>query len=199
MLPFYDTIAALPKFFNRLLQSRDTSVQLATAILLIKNNKTVADSVLNNIAAQDNYRSELLKELEEINHSDMFPAKYKRQDLIAQSLLLNDSEKTKFYDIKTEGKTLVNIKGNNGYVYFFKYKFQKDDDWEIAISGLQPQDLNMVNTSDELTSLTNEKLTSDKPVSDQFKEQLDKLILLQHKSASHFFENDKNYYTGLDY
>ncbi len=199
LLPFYDTIAALPKFFNRLLQSRDTSVQLTTAILLIKNNKPVPDSILINIASKDNYRSSLLKELQEINCVYMFPAKYKRQDLIARSLLLNDSEKTKFYDIKPEGKTLVNTKGNKGYVYFFRYKLQKDDDWQIAVSGTQPADLNAVNTSDDLTSLTGEKLNTAKPASEQFNEQLDKLILLQHKSASHFFENDKSNYASFDY
>jgi hypothetical protein len=36
LLPFYDSISSLPKFFNRLLQSRDTGLQLRTAILLIK-------------------------------------------------------------------------------------------------------------------------------------------------------------------
>ena len=83
------------------------------------------DSVLNGIASKDNYRSQLLKELEEINHTDLFPAKYKKQDLIARSLLLNDSEKTDFADIEPEGKALVNIKGEKGYVYFFKYKIKK--------------------------------------------------------------------------
>jgi hypothetical protein len=32
----------------------------------------VPDSVLNDIAAKDNYRSKLLKELEDINHTEFF-------------------------------------------------------------------------------------------------------------------------------
>jgi hypothetical protein len=84
-------LPSLPKFFNRLLQSKDTGLQLITAILLIKNGKPVPDSILNGIAAKDNYRSKLLNELEDINHTELFPAKYKKQDLIARSLLLGDS------------------------------------------------------------------------------------------------------------
>lgn len=198
LLPFYDTVPALPKFFNRLLQSRDTSVQLETAVLLIKNNKPVPDSILMNIAAKDNYRSDLFKGLYEINRIDIFPSKYKQQDLMARSLLTGDSEKTKFFDIKPEGKTLANVNGKKGYVYFFKYKLQKDDDWEIALSGPQPENLNMVSTDNALTSLTNEKIIAGKPLAEQFSEQLSRLLLLQHKSARHFYENNKDMYGNFD-
>jgi uncharacterized protein YbaP (TraB family) len=192
LLPFYDSVASLPKFFNRLLQSKDTGLQLRTAILLIENGKPVPDSVLNGIAAKDNYRSKLLKELEDIDHTEFFPLKYKKQDLIARSLLLGDSEKTEFADIRSEGKSLLTIKGKKGYVYFFRYKLNKDDDWQIGISGLQPENLKEVNTDDVATVLSNEKLVDDKPVSEQFNDQLLRLLLKQHKSAAHFFENIEN-------
>jgi hypothetical protein len=198
LLPFYDSVEALPKFFNRLLQSRDTGLQLKTAVLLLKNNKPVPDSVLNGIAAKDNYRGILLKKLEAMHRSDLFPEKYKKQDLIARALLLGDSGKKEFSDIQTEGKKLVSIKGKKGYVYFFKYKLQKDDEWQIGISGLQPEDLKTVSTNRVLASLTNEKLTNDKPASEQFNEQLLRLILKQHKSASHFFENNESAYLNYD-
>jgi len=192
LLPFYDSVASLPKFFNRLLQSKDTGLQLRTAILLIANGKPVPDSVLNGIAAKDNYRSKLLKELEDIDRTEFFPSKYKKQDLVARSLLLDDSEKSEFADIRPEGKSLLTIKGNKGYVYFFRYKLNKDDDWQIAISGPQPENLNEVSTNDEATVLSNEKLVDDKPVSEQFNDQLLRLLLKQHKSAAHFFESNEN-------
>lgn len=194
LLPFYDTIPALPKFFNRLLQSRDTSVQLETAVLLIKNNKPVPDSILMNIAANDNYRSDLFRALDEINRISLFPSKYKQQDLMARSILTGDSEKIKFFDIKPEGKTLVNMNGKKGYVYFYRYKLQKDDDWEIGLSGPQPENLNRVNTDDALTSLTNEKIVAGKPLAEQFNNQLSRLLLLHHKSARHFYDDNKNMY-----
>ncbi|MFT4155526.1 TraB/GumN family protein [Parafilimonas sp.] len=198
LLPFYDTVAALPKFFNRLLQSRDTSVQLETAVLLIKNNKPVPDSILLNIAAKDNYRSNLFQALEEAGRAGMFPSPYKRQDLMARSVLCGDSEKTKFFDIQPEGKTPVNLTGKKGYVYFFKYKLQEDDDWEIGLSGPQPENVNEAGTDNALTSLTNEKLIAAKPAAEQFNNQLSRLLLLQHKSARHFYENSRNMYGSFD-
>ena len=198
LLPFYDSNPALPKFFDRLLQSKDTGLQLRTSVLLIKNQKPVADSVLNNIASKDNYRSPLLKELEEIDKVDLFPSKYKKQELIARSLLLNDSEKNEFADIEPAGKTIVNYKGEKSYVYFFKYKIKKDDDWLIGISGPQPENLKEVSTSGILTSMTNEKLTDDKPAIEQFNDQLQRLVLKLHKSAAHFFENDESAYDNYD-
>jgi hypothetical protein len=198
LLPFYNSNTALPKFYDRLLQSRDTGLQLKTAVLLIKNHQQVPDSVLDDIAAKNNYRSKLLKELEDINHVDLFPEKYKKQDLIAESLLLGDSEKTEFTDIELQGKAPVNIKGKKGYVYFFRYKVKKDDDWQIGIGGPQPENLKEVSTDNTLTSLTTEKLTADKPASEQFNEQLLRLLLKQHKSASHFFEDDESMYDSYD-
>ncbi|MEP6682183.1 MAG: TraB/GumN family protein [Parafilimonas sp.] len=198
LLPFYDSNPALPKFFNRLLQSKDTALQLRTAVLLIKNHKPVADSVLSDIASKDNYRSLLLKELEEIGHVDLFPSKYKKQELIARSLLLKDSEKKGFSDIEPEGKTMINYKGEKSYVYFFKYKIKKDDDWQIGISGPQPENLKEVSTNDILTSMTNEKLTDDKPAIEQFNDQLQRLVLKLHKSSVHFFENDESAYDNYD-
>lgn len=192
LLPFYDANEGLPKFFNRLLQSKDTGLQLTTAILLLKNHKPVADSVLNGIAAKDNYRGKLLQQLEDIDQANFFPEKYKKQDLIARSLLLNDSEKTEFAAIEPAGKTLVNVKGEKGYVYFFKYKFKKDDNWQIAISGIQPENLKEVSTNNTITSLLDERLTSNKPVSEQFNDELIKLIFKQHKSAKHFFDMNDN-------
>ncbi len=198
LLPFYNTNEALPRFFSRLLQSKDTGLQLKTAVLLIKNHKPVPDSVLNGIASKNKYRSELLEELESINRTELFPGKYKKQELIASSLLLNDSEETQFAEIEPAGKTLVSIKGKKGYVYFFKYKLKKNDDWEIGISGPQPEKLKTVNTDNTLTSLTNKKLTGEKTAAEQFNEQLLKLILLRHKSAARFYEDNESSYLSYD-
>jgi hypothetical protein len=51
----------------------------------------------------------------------------------------------------------LTIKGKKGYVYFFRYKLNIDDDWQIGISGLQPEDLKEVSTNDLATVLLNEK------------------------------------------
>ncbi|MBV9963516.1 MAG: TraB/GumN family protein, partial [Parafilimonas sp.] len=198
LLPFYDSVEALPKFFSRLLQSKDTSLQLSIAILLLKHHKAVPDSALNGIASKDDYRSDLLQQLETIDRIDLFPSKYKKQDLIARSLLVGNSKKTEISEIKPEGKVIANVKGKKGYVYFFRYKIKKDDDWQIGLSGLQPLNEKDVSANDMLVSMTNKKISDDKPIADQFNEQLLRLILEQHKSAAHFFEDNESTYNMYD-
>ncbi|HWB25406.1 MAG TPA: TraB/GumN family protein [Chitinophagaceae bacterium] len=191
--PFYDTHPAIPKFFDKQLQSKDMGVRLDAAILLIRNNKKIADSLLLQIADKQKYRAKLLKELEEINHTGLFPAKYYNQDSIARALLLNDKNADKFYDIAAEGRQFVTVNNDSGYVYFYKYKLNKDDDWHIGLSGLQPADTGKISSNDLLVKMTDKKLNPRQPESRQFNEQLTRLIFQQHKSAQNFFENDNDY------
>jgi hypothetical protein len=51
-----------------------------------------------------------------------------------------------------------------------------------------------VSTNTTLTSLTGAKLTNEKPASEQFNDELLRLILKQHKSAARFFEDDERAY-----
>lgn len=191
--PFYDTHAAIPKFFDKQLQSKDVDVQINAAILLIRNNKKVADSILLQIASKDKYRARLLSRLEEIKHSELFPAKYRNQDSVARAVLLNDKNEDKFYAIALAGKQFVTLTNERGYVYFYKYKINKDDEWHIGLSGLQPADTTKVSANELLTKMTGKKVKPGIPENQQFNEQLTRLIFQQHKSAQNFFEDDNDY------
>jgi len=190
---FYDTHPSVPKFFDGQLQSKDPAVQLDAAILLIKNNKKVDDSILLNIAAKSQFRARLFKRLSEIGHVALFPAKYKNQDSLARSVLLNDKGYSKFSDIACVGKQLVTVNNKKGYVFFYKYKVKKDDDWHLGISGLQPENTNEVSADDLLTKMTEKKMKADLPAAEQFNDQLRKLLLQQHRSAQSFFDDDNDY------
>ena len=58
---------------------------------------------------------------------------------------------------------------------------------------MQPEDLKKLAVSDELVSLTNKKIKKDKPLEEQFNEQLNRLLFSKHKSASSFYL-DNGYY-----
>lgn len=191
--PFYDTHPAIPKFFDKQLQSKDIGVRLDAAILLIRNNKKVADSILAQVAAKDKYRAVLLKRLEEIKHTELFPARYRNQDSIARAILLNDKNEDKFYAIIPAGKQLVTVDNERGYVYFYKYKIAKDDEWHMGLSGMQPADITKISSSDKLVRMTDKQLKQGVPEQEQFNEQLTRLLLQQHNSAENFFENDNDY------
>jgi hypothetical protein len=195
LMPFYNGNHQIPEFFHKLLCSKDAGVRLNTVILLIRNNKKVADSIILTLAASDRYRSSLLKDLEDIHREDKFPSAYKKQISIARSQLVASHTGDEFYDIDYVGNQFTHFKENEGYVYFFKYKINKDDDWMIGISGLQPTDQLSVGTNDDLVRLTNKKIRSEQPLLDQFAIQLKRLLFSKHKSASTFyFDND--YYIG---
>lgn len=191
--PFYDSHPVIPKFFDKQLQSKDLDVRLNAAILLIRNNRKVADSILLQIAGKDKYRAVLLKRLEEINHTELFPAKYRNQDSVARAILLNDKSEDKFYAIIPAGRQYVSLTTDTGYVYFYKYKINKDDEWHIGLSGVQPADTNKVKANDALVKMTEKKINPDTPEAEQFADQLTRLIFLQHSSAQNFFESNDNY------
>ena len=96
LMPFYDSIASVPVFFQKQERSKNPAVQLDAAIALAKHNKPVPDSIWQSLAAKDKYRVVLLKRLEGINRKDLFPKSASNQEAIAKSLLLNDKGEDKF-------------------------------------------------------------------------------------------------------
>jgi uncharacterized protein YbaP (TraB family) len=188
LMPFYEKYPAVQKFYDKLLLSKDDDVKLSTAILLLRNKRKVADSILENLAAKDQYRSRLLQELEEIDQANLFPSKYKSQESLAKSLLLADKNQEKFHAIELLGKRMVEVKNKKGYVYFFKYKMNKDDEWKMGISGLQPVNLKEVSSDDYLVKMTDKKMNEEELEIVQFEKELKKLIFSLRKSAASFFE-----------
>ena len=150
----------------------------------------MADSILINLAAKDNYRSSLWRNLENTRNTNLFPEKYRTPILMARALLLENSSAAHFDAIQQDGQQNIILKGEKGVVYFFRYKINKDDEWQMGISGPQPEGIKKVGINDVLTSMTEKKLSTDMPVIDQYYEQLRKLIFRQHKSAAHFYESD---------
>ncbi|RZJ52380.1 MAG: hypothetical protein EOO45_31960, partial [Flavobacterium sp.] len=73
LMPFYETNKNVQQFFNRLLISKDDNVQMNAAILFLRNNKNVPDSILLKLAADDKYRATLYDKLEWADRLDKFP------------------------------------------------------------------------------------------------------------------------------
>ncbi|PWT72659.1 MAG: hypothetical protein C5B59_15285 [Bacteroidetes bacterium] len=192
LMPFYDSLS-VQNFYSKLIRSRDPSIRLNAAILLLRHNKPVQDSILKSLAALDQYRSSLLRRLEDIHRADRFPASFRNQESIARSQLVSSHSTGEFAAIEFIDKKIAQCKGNKGYVYFFKYKVQNDDDWLIGISGLQPLNSTMVNSNSDLVNASGRKLLISQSIPEQFNTQLKKLIFSKYKSAASFYL-DKDYY-----
>ncbi len=187
IVPFYSKNNAAKTFFEQLLRSRDDEVRLNTAVLLLRNNIPVADSILLNLAASDQYRGTLYTGLEKAKRPDQFPAKYKNQADLARSYLMADKDYDKVDSIIFLKKQPAAYLDKKGTVYFFKYRVKKEDDWKIGISGLQPEDENKVSSDDKLVSMTDVKIKADEPLDDQLRKQLKKLLFGFHKSGKNFY------------
>ena len=192
LLPFYDKNKSVQLFFERLLQSRDPEVRLSAAVLLLRNKMPVADTVLLNLAAEDQYRSSLYVKLEKAKRLDKFPAKYKNQLAIARSFLVADKNFNKIDSIVFIKKQSTAYLDKKGVVYYFKYRVKKEDDWKIGISGLQPEDEKGIFTDDKFTSMTDKKIKPDEPLDDQLQTQLKKKLFSFHKSGKDFYGYSNN-------
>ncbi len=187
LMPYYDKNPNVPKFFDKLLQSKDADVRMTAAVLMIRNNKPVADSIINFLAQKDEHRSDLFDKLERIKRLDKFPVKYKNQLDMARSLLVGENEYDKLDSVAFISKQVATYKGKKGWVYFFKYRVKKEDDWKIGISGLQPLNEKEVSSDDDLVTMTDKKLKKDEPQDEQLQKQLKRILIVSHKSGKVFF------------
>ncbi len=193
LMPFYESNKNIRPFITRLLQSKDDIVRLNIAVLLIRNNKEVPDSILNQLAANDKYRGALFYKLEKAGRLDKFPAAYKNQLALARSYMVMQNDNLKIDSVLFIKKSRASIKGESGMVYFFKYRVKKTEDWKIGISGLQPFAENELSSNNELAVLTDKKLLITEPIADQLETQLKKQVFPFYNSGKNFFKNDKNY------
>ncbi len=194
LMPFYDKNTAVPKFFSQLLKSRDHATLMNIAMLMMKNNRLFPDSLLEYIAADDKYRSVLYTKLKTLKKEERFPSKYKTQEMMARSVMVSSRSFEKIGDINLIGKTYVALKNLTGNVYFFKYKLQKQDDWLMGMSGIQPQNLSEINTSNIIVNMANKKFKADESELEQSEKKLKQMLLTKRKSAAQFYNARTNFF-----
>lgn len=185
LMPFFDK-PQVKTFFEKLLYSKDRSLQLSTAVLMLRNKKNVPDSLLLNLAANNEFRYKLFTALEKARLLNKFPVQYKNQIAISKSILtVNKMDSIVYLSNKPIG-----FRNKKGLVYFFKYRVKKDDGWKIGISGLQPENVNEVSSNKQLVRLTDKRIRDDEPLSDQLDLQLKKLLFSLSKSGKNFYQDN---------
>jgi uncharacterized protein YbaP (TraB family) len=191
LMPFYDKNSTIPHFFDKLLQSRDPLLRLSTSLLMLRHQRPVADSILLDLAANDISRSQLYQGLNTIGHLQRFPRRYRTQEYIARSLLVAARGATEFTAVELIDKRPTQFKTLKGSVYYFRYKVNKDDEWQIGLSGIQPKDPKEISTEAALVTLTGKRLKKDIPVLQQCEEQWRKLLMSRRRSSAAFFQGSE--------
>jgi uncharacterized protein YbaP (TraB family) len=195
LMPFWDN-PEVQNFFAKLLTTKDKKLRMDVVLLMLRNKKSVHDSLIEAVAAQDNYRLRLYNDLERAKLLDKFPAKYKKQEDFSRSMLVRNSYK-KPDSLIFLRKDSVSYKDQKGWLYFYKYKQSKDDDtWKIAVSGMQPFDEKEVTSKYKdykrmFTEMTDEDYIDDATLATQIPKIVKEMKYAKRSSSRNFYQ-DKN-------
>lgn len=154
---------------------------------LLFKNKPVADSIIQNLAKDPYYSYTFYDKLRVRKLQAKFPHALVSQRIMTETMLKNDFNT---YDtLVFLEKKLVNTSGRSGYVYVYKYRIKRLDDWKLTVVGLQPQDLSKVNISEYFNEVYHKPLKDDSQVKTYVAEILRKKEITTIKSN---FYNDKD-------
>ncbi len=193
LMPFWDN-PEVQSFFSKLLTTRDKQLRMDVVLLMLRNKKNVHDSLIEAVAAQDNYRLRLYNDLDRAKLLEKFPAKYKKQEDFAKSMLIRNSYK-KPDSLIFLRKDSVSYKDQKGWLYFYKYKQSKDDDtWKIAVSGMQPFDEKEINAKYKnynrmFTQMTDEDYVDDASLATQVQKIIKEMKYAKRSSSRNFYQD----------
>lgn len=191
LIPFYNKDKRIPSLFNKILKSRNENIRLATTLLLDKKGIAVHDSIWKSLAKNPGTRVNLYLACEENNILDRFDTTYLNQMDFSFSLLFGSK-----YDAKEDSvlfickKTVQNIEGK-GYVYFYKSKYENQDEWRLNYSGMQPLDTTEVKAKNLVNKLNAETIYIDDDMDELIDKELKKFRLIGRERANSLdFDND---------
>lgn len=222
LLPFWDIHAAVQPLIQQMLKSNDKQLKYNTLMLLLDNNKPYPDTLFNYFGGIDEYRYQLYTDLKEKGKSDKFPSLYNNHLDLGKSSLLDKKLYDKPDSIMYVDRLKTTYKGNNGFIYFFKYKTKKDDlNWKLALVGLLPENprqfefddtiqknLTLLNAERiapasynryDFTAFTETKINDADPIISQLKTALKKMLYSRRKSAKEFYGDPGDRATATDY
>ncbi|MEI6946627.1 TraB/GumN family protein [Paraflavisolibacter sp. H34] len=208
LLPFWEKQPAVPALLNALLGSTDKRLRYNTALLYVRRQKPLADSILVSLAADDAFRYDLYTELNRQNKGALFPKAWSSYLDLAKSKLLSYVEDRPDSVVYLD-KLPVQWQGKDGFVYFFKYKRKaEDNNWKIASSGLVLADGKRFEPEEEsenrllrdrydFTGLLDKKLNPEQPVRDQLQKALKQLLYSKRNSAREFYRGGDEETAGI--
>ncbi len=214
ILPFWDDNSNVQPIFRQILSSSDKRLKYNTLLLLIRNNRTYPDSLLNYFARLDEYRYELYSDLKDLNKLSIFPRQYNNHLDLAKSKIFAERTYDKPDSLVFADKVPADVNGKKGLIYFFKYKTKKDDaTWKLASVGLVPDDPKQFEFDDiikekndrffeynrysnssryDFTSYSNTRVKLNEPLGMQLDKALKRMLYSKRRSAKEFYDKARN-------
>ena len=181
LLPFIKK-PGVSDYFEKLKKVEDYEVRTDIAILFEENGINVPKEEWEYLAEDIINKTNLYKTLERKEMLDLFPKAYLNQEAFATSILYNQNFNTETDSMEFIKKLEMKVKGKEGYVYFYKSKREKDDDWELDYVGLQPIDQSEVSVSKVVYS-KGIKLPKHKTVDEVIEDELENIEIIGHPRA----------------
>ena len=203
LMPYMDKNSGVKQLIDQLLKSDDKRLKYNTLMLLLRNRKPVADTLLNYFAGLDDYRYQLYSDLRQYKLSDRIPAACYNQVALAKSKLFDLSSSYSRPDsLIYLDKLPIQFKEQSGFVFFFKYKSKKDDNvWKLATVGIVPNDTKKFEFEVKpgnywqkrqynFTEFSNTKIDGETPLKTQLKNALKKMQYSRRNSAAQFYKDE---------
>ena len=187
LIPFIESNTAVKSYFDKVLRQGGEDLKIELISTMLSKGKSVPDSILNPLAADQMKRIQLYANMLNDSVADKFPARYRDPDSFAYSLVklayinrnMTEEEKAKDTFVLIDKRT-IRLFDQEGTVYYYKVKTGKDKFWKTEIVGLQPKDASKKpHTYNELYTQENYYLDNAKDIRSQFNESLDEII--KHK------------------
>ena len=195
LMPYYKK-PAVKEFFTKMKKVQDYEVQTNINCMLVSRGVSVDPSIWNHLAEDVVNKVYLYRNLKEIGKLELFPKEHLSQKMICKSILYDRGFNFKKDSLEFIKKVKVTVKGEEGYVYFFKSKGEKDDNWELDFIGLQPLDTTKVNVRGNFKDKRN-KIGKDKDIEEFIEEKLREISVKGHPRAD---ESENRYgYGGYNF
>lgn len=90
LLPFYDKNPAVPRYIEKLWQTKDDMLRFNLMLKMMGKNRPFPDSLPGYFAGKEEMRGNLYYKLCKLKKENLFPAKYKTQDQMALAFLYTE-------------------------------------------------------------------------------------------------------------
>lgn len=210
LLPFREEKPSVQQLIDQIWKSGEMALQFDIMEILIENSCPVPDSLIERLAADDLYRYRLYRLLKREELIARFPKAFASQMKLALARLYDQNQYNRLDSVVYLDKLPVKLGATTGYVYFFKYREQKNNSqWKIGSVGLVPeQGIEFEKTyqsryrtvkerllySSGWDELSDERFRDDEPVKEQLQKRLRQLeVGLRRSGRQFYFSNYRNY------
>lgn len=146
LMPYYKKDKKVRSYVNSLINHANEKYRFVSAIMLTNANVNLEDSVYTKLSESVSYRLAFYKSLKFIGKENKFDTTFLSQQKLMESAILASSRVEEDDSLQFVEKHYIKNKYEEGYVYFFKHQSSYNNKWYLSYAGLQPKDLNLVNS-----------------------------------------------------